>query len=88
MVFSVSFVQNNVRKNVNQIWLGEKIGVYLTEYGPEGMYFHSNCKMKLFNKRSLEQAKKRKEKEQAEREKEEKQTKMIVKIENEAGLKP
>ena len=44
--------------------------------------------MKLFNKRSLEQAKKRKEKEQAEREKEEKQTKMIVKIENEAGLKP
>ena len=58
------------------------------EYGPEGMYFHSNCKMKFFNKRSLEQAKKRKEKEQAQRKKEKKQTKMIVKIENEAGLKP
>ena len=38
------------------------------ENGPEGMYLHSNCKMKLFNKRSLEQARKRMEKERAQRE--------------------
>lgn len=31
--------------------------------GPQGMYLHSNCKIKLFNSRSLEQAKRRKEKE-------------------------
>lgn len=40
--------------------------------GPEGMYLHSNCKLKLFNNRSLEQARKRKEKERAQREEEEK----------------
>ena len=33
------------------------------EDGPQGMYVHSNCKIKLFNSRSLEQAKQRKEKE-------------------------
>ena len=40
------------------------------ENGPEGIYF--NSKMKLFNKRSLEQARQRKEKERAQREEEEK----------------
>ena len=38
------------------------------ENGPEGMYLHSNCKMKLFNKRSLEQERKKKEKVRAQRE--------------------
>ena len=54
---------------------------------PEGMYLYSNCKMKFFNKRSLEQTRKRKEKKQAQREEEEK-TKMMIKIENDAGLNP
>ena len=53
------------------------------ENGPEGMYLHSNCKMKLFNKRSLEQARKRRSEH-----KEKKKTKMMIKIENEAGLNP
>ena len=42
------------------------------ENGPEGMYLHSNWKMKLFNKRSLEQVRKSREKELAQREEEEK----------------
>ena len=42
------------------------------ENGPEGMYLHSNWKMKLFNKRSLEQVRKSREKERAQREEEEK----------------
>ena len=36
------------------------------------MYLHSNCKMQLFNKRSLEQTRKRKEKKRAQREEEKK----------------
>ena len=35
------------------------------ENDPEGMYLHSNCKRKLFNKTFLEQARKRREKEWA-----------------------
>ena len=45
------------------------------ENGPEGVYLHSNCKMKLFNNRSLEQARKRKEKKRAQREEEEEKNK-------------
>ena len=45
------------------------------ENGPEGMYLHSNCKMKLFNNRYLEQARKRKEKKRAQREEEEEKNK-------------
>ena len=48
------------------------------ENGPEGMYLHSNCKMKLFNKRSLEQARKRR----SEHKEKKKKTKMMIKIEN------
>ena len=54
---------------------------------PEGMYLDSNCKMKFFNKRSLEETRKRTEKERAQR-KEEEKAKMMIKIENEAGLNP
>ena len=42
------------------------------ENSPEGMHLHSNCKMKLLNKRSLEQGCKRKDKERAQIEEKEK----------------
>ena len=67
---------NNLEEN-SRNWcgldnFGDASGRVNWENGPEGMYLHFNCKMKLFNKRFLEQARKRKEKERAQREEEEK----------------
>ena len=73
-------------KSRNQCGLdifGDAFDRVIWENIPEGMY--SNCKMKLFNKRSLEQARQRKEKERPQRE-EEKKTKMMGKIENDRQL--
>ena len=72
---------NNLEKSRNWCGLdtfGDAFDSVNQENGPEGMYLHSNCKMKLFNKRSLEQARKRR----SEHKEKKKKTKMMIKIEN------